>query len=306
MTIFNYTQNQDNCNKFVLQNQYNCISDARADVRSTSGAISSSGLSTGHNATLSHALFWIGGSKLRVTRNRDGQQIGGGKRGNINGFSRKSRKRMLEKLGELEKTNLPFFVTLTYPDEFFDDRLNMALIKRKHLDRLRLAMKRKYPGHGSIWRMEFMSRKSGIYPGEIFPHFHLLVWGISDRAQLMKWMAITWWKITGKLSENHLLAGTQTDIIHNWRQTIGYVSKYMAKIGDYKINTGRIWGIWNPDNMPFVRAVLLQLTENESIRLIRYMKRYARIHGKNLKSLSIMVNNLDFWYERVLDILYPQ
>jgi hypothetical protein len=37
------------------------------------------------------------------------------------------------------------------------------------------------PSAAGFWRIEWQSRKSGRYEGKLFPHFHLLVWGLPER-----------------------------------------------------------------------------------------------------------------------------
>jgi hypothetical protein len=38
------------------------------------------------------------------------------------------------------------------------------------------------PEAAGFWRIEWQSRKSGRYEGKLFPHFHLLVWGLPERS----------------------------------------------------------------------------------------------------------------------------
>jgi hypothetical protein len=39
-------------------------------------------------------------------------------------------------------------------------------------------MKRRFPGIGVLWRLEFKRRKSGVNVGKVAPHYHLLVWNV--------------------------------------------------------------------------------------------------------------------------------
>ena len=57
-------------------------------------------------------------SDLMGLKVRGGSPVGGGKRGEIRGFSSNSRKRLLRKIATLKKDELPLFVTLTYGEEY--------------------------------------------------------------------------------------------------------------------------------------------------------------------------------------------
>lgn len=261
------------------------------------------GLSTVHNRTLSSGIFWLGAGLVKVTRNYD--YIPSSvehKRGVISGFSKGSRKRLMRKLAKINNSVLPLFVTLTFPDEFFEHRLNTVYIKQV-LRRFELRFRRAYPNGSYIWREEYQDRKSGRYVGEMFPHFHLLVYGV-DHVELRKFVTVAWWEACGKLSQAHLMAGTQVSRVENKRHLMGYVSKYIAKVEDKSILTGRVWGICNVENIPFVKGILIQLSEKEAVQLVRYFRRYARIRGRDYKSLTVFTNP-DYWYERIDRLLYP-
>jgi hypothetical protein len=76
----------------------------------------------------------------------------------------------------------PDFVTLTFPDDCFQDSVSaFGKTAKLHLDVLLKRMRRACPSACGIWRMEWKARKSGLYEGKLFPHFHLLVWGLPLR-----------------------------------------------------------------------------------------------------------------------------
>lgn len=262
------------------------------------------GLSTAHNSTLSSALIWAGGSKIKVTRNYvSGSQVGGGRRGVIVGFSQASRRRMMRKLAETAVDKLPVFVTMTFPDEYYDNRLNWKHWK-KILRRFEMRFIRAFPKACYLWRVEWKPRLSGKHIGDLFPHFHLLVWGL-DMLLLRSWVARNWWEVAGKLSEDHFKAGTRTEPIYNRRQMFAYISKYMSKVTpeEENIPCGRVWGVVAVENIPWVKGLLIQLTEQEAIKLIRYLRRYAHLKSRDYKSLTVLVDG-NFWYDRLQDILY--
>jgi len=105
------------------------------------------------------------------------------RRGVCKGFSFGSRRRMLDRLNQVSvAADLPDFVTLTLPDDCFDDSVSSFAKKAKgHLDVLLKRFHRACPSACGFWRIEWKARKSGLYEGKLFPHFHLLVWGLPQR-----------------------------------------------------------------------------------------------------------------------------
>jgi hypothetical protein len=89
---------------------------------------------------------------------------------------------------------LPYFVTATLPDELFDDDVGrFAKTAKRLLDTFlkrvfRVTMVRTEHGArvaespaAGFWRIEWQARKSGQHIGKLFPHFHLLLWGLPER-----------------------------------------------------------------------------------------------------------------------------
>ena len=279
------------------------------------------GLSTLHNSTneyqkvvvsnnISCGLFWLGASKMRITRNyQTYKKENVIKRGKVDGFSYNSRRRLMDKLSRVDKAKKPLFVTLTFADEHAD---NKTVCRHKSIIKaFEMRLYREYPTAGSIWRFEAKDRQSGKYIGEWFPHYHILVWNIEDLFTFRKWVAVNWWDLCGSVSPEHYAAGTSVERIKSIKGVFHYAAKYMAKIANSETAIkpkiwampGRVWGVWRLENIPYVKAIMCQLTEEESIKLIRYMRRFARLDSHDYKSLSIFCNP-DFWYSRLADILY--
>jgi len=107
----------------------------------------------------------------------------GGKRGKCKGFSFGSRRRMLDRLNSVSvAASLPNFVTATLPDDCFDDDVShFAMSAKVWMDTFLKRLLRVCPSASGFWRIEWQSRKSGLYEGKLFPHFHLLVWGVPQR-----------------------------------------------------------------------------------------------------------------------------
>lgn len=121
------------------------------------------------------AIFWQGGSLVKVTREGSGRPEGsGGKRGKIKRFSKGSRWRCMQKMGMIRRDALPIFLTLTFPDQFPDDPREWKAFLKAWFKRLL----RQHPDAAGVWKMEMQPRQSGENEGQIAPHFHLLLWGV--------------------------------------------------------------------------------------------------------------------------------
>jgi hypothetical protein len=90
---------------------------------------------------------------------------------------------MLDRLNQISTgAEHPDFVTLTLPDECFEESVaGFAKTAKLHLDILLKRLHRACSSACGFWRIEWKARKSGAYEGKLFPHFHLLVWGLPQR-----------------------------------------------------------------------------------------------------------------------------
>jgi hypothetical protein len=118
----------------------------------------------------------------------------GGKRAKCKGFSFGSRRRMLDRLNQVSvAASLPQFLTMTLPDDVFCDSVGEFAKRAKGwLDSFEKRLLRVCPGACGFWRIEWKARKSGRYEGKLFPHFHLLVWGLPERQLSEEWFEETW------------------------------------------------------------------------------------------------------------------
>mgnify|MGYP001450486002 CR=1 FL=1 len=157
------------------------------------------------------------------------KQRGGGRRGKITTFSRASRKRMMKKLATFRREEVAraLFVTLTYPAEYPDGKR-----AKRDLDRFLKRLWRKYPSAAWIWREELQKRGA--------PHFHLLVLGVDFIPH--GWIAYVWWDVCGRISIEHLKAGTEVRRVKSYKHCVYYVSKYLAKDEEEEADLGRRWG----------------------------------------------------------------
>ena len=107
----------------------------------------------------------------------------GGVRGRCKGFSFGSRRRMLNRLNQVSvAASLPQFVTMTLPDDVFYDSVG-EFAKRAKVwkDNFVKRLLRVCPGACGFWRIEWKARLSGDHVGKLFPHFHMMVWGLPER-----------------------------------------------------------------------------------------------------------------------------
>jgi hypothetical protein len=191
------------------------------------------------------------------------EKRGGGLRGDINDFSADSRRRLQRKLATINEfeTDLPDFLTLTYPGEYSVDWREW----KRHLHNFNKALVRRWPQIWGLWRMEFQERGA--------PHFHFLLWDgprvvgiqafntktrkmqtVVDRMNehnraVFDWMSESWFRIVGSGDRRHLAAGTRIEPIQTWNGVQFYASKYLAKLpeggfvpSEYE-GTGRFWGV---------------------------------------------------------------
>lgn len=208
------------------------------------------------------------------------------KRGLVEGFSRQSRIRMMQKLAGVNHRDmkyLPVMCTLTYPGVF---PTNPAEYK-KHLDRFHVELLREYGPIGVVWKLEFQVRGAA--------HFHLLLYFDDDtplKFAFRQWCKRTWYRIVGSNDSAHLDQGAWVEPIKTPRGVQSYISKYVAKVVDgVKQNVGRWWGVWSWSSMP-VELVEVLITQPEFYRLRRVFAGVRRSHDV---SASIAARNTGLW-----------
>lgn len=170
---------------------------------------------------------------------------GGGIRGKVKGFSRKSRSRC-----ELHARNLPAdsvkaFLTLTYPENYPTDGKRT----KKHLDNLRKWLKKRKVN--DFWFYEFQKRGA--------PHYHMFLdnWIPGGVEAVSR----AWYKIVGSGDPKHLawhlgeLSGRPClEWMRKPHAASWYASKYAVKAEQKEVpenfdNVGRFWGgsrLWRP------------------------------------------------------------
>ena len=234
---------------------------------------------------------------MKTTKSLNMQQVGGGKRGKVKGFSRQSRRRLMMMIAQVRQdAELPEFVTLTYPDTF-------PTVERAKRD-IKVffqRLERQFPECGYIWKLEPQQRGA--------PHFHLLVWGCKE-GELFRWVIENWYKIAGDGDINHwkfhagVLEGTKPCVqkVKSFKGVWSYASKYIGKTFDVaewgNQWTGRFWGVCNRENIPFGSIESIDATMKQVINIMRYQRRYSGIKPRQYNSLTIFCD-ADQWIEKL-------
>jgi hypothetical protein len=222
---------------------------------------------------------------------------GGGIRERVRGFSRESRRNLLRRLASINRAAFQAFkgrlisITLTYPHEYPEDP---ELCKR-HLKAFRKRFQREYGSFAAFWRLGIQQR--GAW------HFHLLLFvesSVGSIGELRRFISSSWYEVTGKISEGHLRAGTRVEPVKRWREATSYVERYMAKPEEFPegLQTGRIWGIWNPKLLP-VRWETVQVSLRDAFKIRRIYRKLAKKKGSgSLRRMTVFVR-----YEDVVRLL---
>jgi hypothetical protein len=220
------------------------------------------------------------------------------KRGIVMRFSWRSRTRLMRLLNTVDVTRLPVFVTLTYPDSY-----NSPLEPRQWKQDLRvfeLRLKRRFPGGCYVWRMETLERKSGERIGEIMPHFHLLVYGVSQ-ARLRKWVPVAWYETVGTNDVKHLHAGTQVKLITSRRGVMRYASKALGQVMSGELaktlqakgeGVGRWWGVAlrKTFRLYVSEKNQVELSDEESINVLRVFRKLSKAFPRRYRSLTAFIS----------------
>jgi len=210
----------------------------------------------------------------------------------VSGFSYTSRLRLMRKLATIRRDAVPIFVTLTYPASFPDPAL-----AKKHLHNFRRSFLRRYPDASLLWKLEAQRRGA--------PHFHLFIYGITHIADgFRSLVAELWYNAVGSGDLRHLRAGVRVEYLRSVRGAYSYAAKYMGKSVESLEEwgrPGRFWGIYNRDKLPIGIALDVPLSWLESIDLQRYLRRYAKLPGKDRATLVVFVSSPEDWL-RVLDL----
>lgn len=252
------------------------------------------------------------------------------KRGKVTGFSRKSRKRLLELFASLKPQKKTVFITLTYPATFPDAKAAKAHL-RAFLERLR----RLSDTACGVWRLEFQKRGA--------PHFHLIMWNLPFIAK--ETIQQMWGEII-----DHAKPFTRIELILTSRKVMSYVSKYVAKAtalkaqrgfnhepyphagasaaengepdasqetgsqfesdpnSDLYESAGRVWGCFNKDLFPFDEPVEIEIEMKPAQFLALRAVAKACFPGLNdeypFTGFSLFVNDAYEWIDTLQEVYF--
>ena len=195
-------------------------------------------------------------------------QNGGGVRGEVVDFSRASSRRLMRTTSMVEWDLLgrKVLVTLTYPEGLAPVDGREA---KRHLKNFRARWRRRWGVPVTeVWKMEFHANGS--------PHFHLMIPWDGQHADMKGWLSNAWYEVCGKLSDAHLLAGTNVKFVHS--DCSGYLADINAKKGHqnrkpvFFVNPGRYWNVCG--ERPKISGC--HLSEDEFYRLRRAVVSWRR------------------------------
>lgn len=208
-------------------------------------------------------------------------------RGFITRFSESSRKNLMTWLNKIRMDALPYFVTLTFPDSYIR-RVKDARDWKRCLRVFEMRFKRAFPHGSAFWRLETIDRKSGRFVGEIFPHYHLLTFGVGHK-KLAQFVESNWPEIACPDGQNDIdffscqwvhsasrnEAVKRVDSRHG---VMAYASKTLAltmsvelskKIQTLAGGVGRWWGIFNRDALEsFLAPLRVDLVPDDTAKII--------------------------------------
>ena len=251
-------------------------------------------LSSAVGGSVSTLSFEDTTTKNRLSSHR---RCGGGIRDRVRGFSSTSRRNLLRRLASINRSAFRafkgriIFVTLTYPHEYPED----PELCKNHLKALRKRLQREYGSFAAFWRLGIQRRAAW--------HFHLLLFvgpSFGPIGELRRFISTSWYEITGRVSEGHLLAGTRVEAVKRWKQATSYVERYMAKPEEFPegLETGRIWGIWNEELLP-VRWETVEVSLRDAFSIRRIYRKLAKRKGSgSLRRITVFVR-----YENVVRLL---
>lgn len=179
----------------------------------------------------------------------------------IHGFSRASRKRMMDGLASWKNLKRKaFFLALTYHEEW---GVHFSEWKRD-MDVLLKRMRRAFPSIGGVWKLEFQRRGA--------PHFHMIVCAdeFTTRENLQNWLTSNWADIAHGNSIYRGKYATNCRRINSHRHAMHYAGKYMGKETPEEIDeetgeilgeiaTGRCWAFFGDVDRSMVAEIPLTM-----------------------------------------------
>lgn len=233
-------------------------------------------------------------------------------RGNVVGFSRKSKARLCKFMATVDADALEpgetGFITGTLPGGDVDHWLPYALRFKRLMDTWFKRVERVFPTCWIVWKLEPQQRGA--------PHFHALVGNVPNWA--LASLELAWWEVVGSGDADHRLYGCDAQPMRDWSQASIYASKYMGKetaaaleavvdrderIAALWSSPGRYWGIRGREHLP-IKPAVYKLSPRAYYQARRIMRRYAKARGYRLsarRNLFTFMRSKD--QQRLLDYL---
>lgn len=209
----------------------------------------------------------------------------GGKRGQVVGFSDRSRRTLRNLANSIAWTSVPeggvLFITLTYPDVY----PSKSQVWRRHLRNFQRRLERRFGKHAVIWKLERQDRGA--------PHWHLVLLAsempAGDLGSFRGWVAVAWAEVCANSEEAHGKVGTSVERWEDRRHLLGDAVRYLAKSSQQFLDeekgellaVGRLWGIWHADLLPLAWKVIA-LPEEVLHRFYRVLRRYLKRHSSGV------------------------
>lgn len=188
-------------------------------------------------------------------------------------FSPSSRMRLLREIAQIEWLDGVRYslLTLTYPDQCARRSIAQHTIDRSRFTRdLEQLTGRET---GILWRKEWKERQSGVFKGQILPHWHLLLFDSAwiDHKDIRKlWSVVI--GATGPVA---------TDIreVKTAVQAAYYAAKYASKAPDCSLDNvsylnsvfGRAWGFLRKHQIPYYEPTIIRDLSPEEFALAKHL-----------------------------------
>ena len=232
------------------------------------------------------------------------------------GFSKKSRRNVLNKLSDISQDRIPSkkvkLLTLTYDGREHIEKKYTPKDCKKHLNSFLTRVRQYLKSRGVDryfyhWRCETQIKRYLRLGGNPVLHFHLTLFNVSYISQ--DWVQKTWSRIVtgwGDSNKNPKdLVRTKYETPRSWNKTKEYISKVLCYVSKdtidedlYKyiqkkkldqetsfrrlkkvqsLSIGRVWGIGRYDDYrTFVDSKEIKLTDQDTSRLMRHLLKYTR------------------------------
>lgn len=227
-----------------------------------------------HHAISAGAICTLQGDVLRVRVPGSKPPLVVRKRQSVKAYSRGAKFRMLRFVNAVNysKVHAARFISLTFPDECYSEDVELPCLMRRMIVEIE-----KWTGQcGMLWRIEWEVRQSGGEVGNLYPHFHIVVF--SGRFIPYWEVNKSWKRIIGRIG----YCRTETRASKGKRQTVRYVSKYVSKVNDaaslvysaYQNKPrGRHWGIRRKELIPMCPARACIITSATILKRLRELVR---------------------------------